>query len=159
MMEWDDFDTETGEVSPELTKMSNEALAEEYAKYKNIEKFSKERCKHISVILSAQVNEEPGQYVLDGGKFDIEITRNEKFEWDSEKLADQYTRPVKAIEEFGIDVARVVKFGYAVDTAKYKKMGDGSAKAALTAALTRKPGSVSIKVTLKGDKGNETETA
>jgi hypothetical protein len=87
----------------------------------------------------ALISDDFGEHIIDCGQHSIVLTRSERYEWDTDAL--------KTI--LGGKELPFVKQKLSVDKRRFDALPEDEKKQLLP-ALTRKPGSVSIKVTSKG---------
>lgn len=154
--EWDVLDDIIDDVDEDIKTLSNEQLAAEYNNIRAQHKKLSDRMSHITVMLGSQVNEEPGEYLLDCGAFDVKISRQERYSWDEEKMNAKFGPRVTKPSDIDPLFDKVVEDGgWTVNRARFMKLPDGPARRSLMEALTRKPGSTSIRVFKKGETPNE----
>lgn len=102
----------------------------------------------------SMVNEEPGEYKIEAGKYDVHVKRAEKYEWDQDRL-EELSLVVSGVTKSPFEnVKKAIDVSFSVDKKKYLALATAE-KTVLSSALTRKPGATTIKVTLAGEETDD----
>jgi hypothetical protein len=134
-------------------KTNLEAAALDYSRLLEMQKQITADIKAYKERFGSMVNEEPGEYKISAGKFDIHVNRAEKYEWDQDILKTIWCAPSS-----GPTLVSVVDASFRVEKKKYQKL-NAAEKALISPALTRKPGSTTVKVTLAGEETEDDDTS
>ena len=135
----------------EIKTMTLEKLALHYQVLVENQKFLAADIKAVKEKFGSMVNEEPGEYVIPAGKFDVHVNRSEKFEWDQEMLEDLWAKLATSPNP-------IIEASFSVDKKKYQKL-DATQRMTIDPALTRKPGTMTVKVTLAGEGKDDDNTS
>jgi|Laugrefa1bdmlbdn_1035148.scaffolds.fasta_scaffold01338_4 hypothetical protein len=135
MSDWDKF--EQAENAAPKTALA-EALIQAKQKLDEAEAEYKRLCDEAV----SRVPEDFGDHIIDTPTSVITVSRGSRYEWDQTVLSSLF--------ESGVKKPDFVKSHLTIDKKRFDRMAEED-RAPLLPALTRKPGSVSVKVTLKGD--------
>jgi hypothetical protein len=139
MQALEELDSLTEEVT-DVKKMPIEGVLEELYALDEQRKQTAARMDVLKQVISAQVNEEPGDYSICHGQYTATIKRSEAYDWDE----DQLEVIVDGIDKKDLPAAFSVKVG--VNKRKFDAL-DAATQATYLPALTVKPGRTLIKVT------------
>lgn len=139
MSDWDQFEEQ--EPAPLPTRPSDESLGAKIEAAAVALAAAEATYKSLCEEAIAQVPEDFGDHVLVSGARHIIVSRPTRYEWD-EKILDSLFGAGKTPE--------FVKRKFSVDKRRFDRLTEED-RAPLLPALTRKPGPVTVKVTLKDD--------
>ena len=133
MSDWDNF--EAASAAAPKTALA-EALLAAKARLEEAEGEYKRLCDEAI----SKVSDDFGDHVIDSPDAVITVSRGCRYEWDQEILTSLFAS--------GVRMPDFVKKHLAVDKRRFDRMSEED-RAPLLPALTRKPGTVSVKVTKK----------